>query len=459
MSRMFGRGALSSRAALEGRPVGDPEENAEVVETTAVPEEILELNEAEEEVTAIEDDAAEIDEAAEALESLRSYAVSALEDRGLTPREAVLINSQANLHLKRLDESMVMAMPSQEAFGGEDGKRLQSTRVSIEGLKDQLIRLWDWLVGLFNDAKRSAVDYYQRVWAQAPRQAKTLEGLLDKIDASTKTPDSDKNKVKLSKTMVAKLSVDGKMDGLPANLGKVQGVADALFTGYVDKAVAWAGDVTERVSGLDFSDDEKFQATIAKVTEIRPVELPAGLLTKEATGKQFEGVEGVTFRRSEILPGDQAVVGQIATVAEGGGAREIIAAIGKNQLRMQDMREDGKSEVSEKEETVASLADLKNVAQAALKLAKTVEAFKRNWEKTDTAKSSALSKLKPLRSKLNTAKELSGENQSTATAALRLIGAVPGVVDQPNRGFSRYILNVNASVISYLEKSVALYKA
>lgn len=455
--RNFARGnvRLHGAAALESHPeTGEPSENTEVVVVPeGVPEEIVELNEASGVIEQDDNDSAEIESAIDGLESLRVMVAGSLQDQGLTAREASFVNHAMESYTSRV--GLKVTMPSQEAFG-IDGSRVQATRASLEGLGETLTKLWNWLVEQLTKAKKNIIDYYERVWAEAPRQQKKLEALLDRAGAITKA--SEDKEVEISKGTAQKLIVDAAIPALPAALEALSGVATKLFEEYLNSAVTWAGDVGTAVAALDFTDDAKFTASIAGVTKIAGVAIPSGLADSPATGEQFEGADGVTFTKGDTLLGNKIVVVQHAAAPQGAGVRDLVEAIGKTQIRIQDsVKEPKKLDAALKVSTPSS-GDLKSVANAALKLAGQVQSFKRNWTKSDEAKSGALSKLKAVKSKVAGAKDLAAENQSAANAALKLIGVVPAIVDQPNQGFTAYLLSTNAAVISYLETCLAKYK-
>lgn len=457
MRRFNPQNRLQGAAALESHPTDGANgvgSDADVVAIPeGVPEEIVDLNEASEVVEGDESDTSEIEAAIEGLESLRVVMMGSLQEQGMTPREALTMNHAIESYTNRL--GIRFEMPSQEQFGGT-GPRSHATTVALEGLGEMLTKLWNWLVEQITKAKKNIIDYYERVWAEAPRQIKKLEALRDRAAAATKAPED--KEVELSKGLCAKLNISGKVENLQAHVKALSTVSDKLFTEYLDGAVAWAGQVTDATTALVFTSDEAFTTSLEAVRKIRPLAVPSGLADKAASEDIAKGVEGVELKMSELLLGNKAIVAQIASTDDKSSIRDVIDAIAKNQLRLQDGVAEQPKFDSALKITVPAANALKDLAVEAAEVATKVQSFKRNWTKSDEAKTKALSKIKGIKSKIGSAKDLTSENQTAASSALKLLSAVPTVVDQPNQGFTAYLLTTNAAVISYLETCLAKYK-
>lgn len=458
MARIFSKPGLRGQSALENADIDavDPADAGTRV-PEGVPDEIVELNAADQDIANDEADADTLVAAIEALESFAEPVQASLGDRGLTPREAQFMNLSLEAILCK-PLGIKFTMPSMEAFGAEGGSRIASSRIVLEGFKETMQKLWQWLVDLFTSAKKRIVDYYLRVWDQAPRQIAQLEQLRDKASAITSAA---KNKeMEVSTGLVAHLGIAGNIDNIPAKLGAIGKVADSLFKTYVEKAEAWSADVATAVSSLDFSDDTKFTAGLDAVTKLSPLDITAvGLTFKDvgADDKRFKGAQGVTFKTTEPLMGDRAIVAQIATAPASGNTRELIAAIGKTNLRVDAATDDVKKIESSVKMAPLPAKALEDIASAAIDVAVKVKSFKAKWDTANKTKDTVLSKLKSTKSKMAGADKLSSENQSAASSALKLLAAIPTVLDQPNQGFVSYLMNANVAVIKYLSLNLSKY--
>lgn len=457
--RKFPKRTLSA-AALENRPahydqdVREGEGEGVVVE--GIPEEIVELNEAATEVELVENDREELEAAAEALEALMVIGNGTLGERGMTPQTAAIFNHSFEHHTARL--GIKAPTVGLESFGGSQSQ-LQATRAALESVSSVLEDIWQWILDVIQSARKRMRDYYERVWAAAPRQISQAEKLIEKMGSlTTKKEDS---KVKISASIATKLSIAGKFQatGVSDGLAAITPIAENLYNGYTGRVTAWATEVTSKVADIKYGSDAEFTTSIEAVNlDVKAIYNTDSVATDSVgNDKRFSGTEGIAITKSSELLGGKAVFLQLAD-ADAADFGAAIAALEKTRYFIDSFAEKEQKVEGEQEFEPIPIADAVSICQAVANNAKILMKFKRDFEKTDDVKKKALAAQKKAKAGATKAKDLSTENQTLAGKAAKLLGKVPTMIDQPNQAFSSYLLGTGSTALGFAQKVSAAYK-
>lgn len=455
--RTFNNRGISA-ASLEDRPaelqVDEPVIAQSEPVAEGVPEEIIELNEASDAVDEKHEDVVELVDAAESLEALRVDVQSTLGERGLNPQAAKFMRHSLEAITSRLD--IPVSMPSQEDFGTATSQT-QATRVSLESMSSVISKVWEWALNLLESAKKSVLDYYNRVWAEAPRQIKKASELRTK--AAANTGKAEESTFDPGTGLANKLRIGQKVENVSAGLGKLEEISGKIFKDYSAAATTWASNVTTAIAGLKYDSDEAFTTSLAAVEGVAPNAVPSGFADKAITGdKRFAERDGLAYHGSDELLGGQMVVKQTANAGADATFRQKMDVISNNTIRVDAADADAKKIEDSSKTALPDIAEIVKICEGVEKVAGIVGDFKSNWEATAKVKSEAIAKLKGAKSALGKSDKLSSENQSAATVAIKLIAAIPSVMDQPTQGFSKYVLGTNSSSLSFAAKALAQYK-
>lgn len=426
----------------------------ETVLVDSVAEDIVEINEAADVVDEHEEVTEELTETAEGLEAIALSIESTLKSGGMGADAAMFATHAINAHLQPL--GIKNTLPSVESFGASATK-LGQTQVGLENLKEKIKEIWEYIKNLITRMRKAVMDYYNRVWAAAPRLRKRAEAIRAKADGITTA--AKKDEVEVSAGLAAKLAIGDKVPtDFAAQLGVVEKVAETLFSKYVTDAIAWAKRVEDAVGQVKFESDEAFQSSAAALGNIEPL-VVAGLADQAvASGdKRFEKLgEGVTVKRSADMMGNMAVFHHSMTGSKG-DLRSELAALQKAHYYLAAST-DAKLEVKADKLATMKKAEIVAAADKVAEIAVLIEKFKRNVDESDKAKEGALRAGDKVSSAAAKASDkLNAANQSTAGSVVRLLQHVPSVIDQPNQKFSQHILAVCGSVLSLCEKSLAQY--
>lgn len=189
----------------DDEPVEGGEASAMVEDT--VEQSAIEVTEAAEQVEQHEEVAEQLEEAAESLESIRMSLEAALEEGGLDPQAATFLNHAVDAALKPIGVDSSEAVPSTESFGGTTG-RLQATKVSLEGIKDWLEKIWTAIKNAVIKAITYIKDLFAKLFGGSKKlaeRAKKLKEELGKLKDSTE-------KKEITFRSVGKLHLRGKAD-------------------------------------------------------------------------------------------------------------------------------------------------------------------------------------------------------------------------------------------------------
>lgn len=235
---------LDTKVSME-----DFEENIEeVIEDAAAPadpvaEEVASVEEESEELDNLADDIDETADVAESLEAIVVTVESTLADGGLTVREAAFADAAMQQACKRLRVA-APSMPGLESFGGTS-ERASATRISLEGFKDTLVKMWEAIKRALRGMMAKLKDFWSSITSSAGKLRKRAIALGQSVgDADFSGAPKD---LKMSAGLAKYMTRGGNLVNTTQTSDAVKAIGSDVLGGYTEsviKALKGSGDVT-----------------------------------------------------------------------------------------------------------------------------------------------------------------------------------------------------------------------
>lgn len=394
--------------------------------------ELLEVAEAQEEVDIEEEAIAELEEAADGLGEVAEEVEASMEDGGLDPRAARFMQLATQSYTARLG-AQAPIVSSMESFGGSSGK-LNSTQVSLEGLKEFVITIWEKIIQLWNSLIAKVKNLWLKLFDAAPKLAKRAEALKEAASNTTGTA----KEAKINGPLKA-LHIGGRAPDLVKAAATLE--AEAKNKDASKTAIEIA---EEAVKNL-----ETVAATPEKIDEINKADGKiAKVIAKVVKGGTV--VDGRTTAYSAELPGG---VKSYTSVKSEGTAGELMASL---RSGMQDA--DPKKQVEATGEfATLTPSQVETICGHIIKMAHGIADYKKDWENQQKA----VDGLKAAGDKVTKSTkgdDLTSEQKSAITSFVRGAGNSGSYVVKANSTLNAYCLKTGRVMLSVCEKSLAQYK-
>lgn len=267
------------------------------------------------------DQAAEIGDVMEAVEELaegsdqmegvadRMEASLADDGEGYAPEAAAEATAALESLYKRIGLQGVRVMPALESFGSRNSRRA-TTKFAVEGIKEQVKKVWAAIKKFFKEMWDKIKGYYNSVFDGATKLKARAEAMTKKLEAET---GSITETTFEDSTIVNQFAIKGAYK--ESNVLDIIGGAEALLkasndvlhksdaiTNSIDDAIAKAGDAKAPV-------DDTVRA-IAKMVK----EMSSATATAAATAKKYGFEAGATVNSWEKLLGDKEFVIGVSAV-------------------------------------------------------------------------------------------------------------------------------------------------
>lgn len=439
----------------------DPEVNPGTLEhdvpnADSFTESLLEVNEAQQNVEQHEDAIERGFEATEGLEAYANMMAASLGSRGLDPATANAVGYGVKREFSRIGVNHVSV--GAEAFSNS-ATRISVTRTGLEDLREKLKSVWQWLLDLLEKAISAGEDFYLRVFGAAANMSKRADGIRSK--AQNPSGAKKENKVDVSTNMVKALNIGKKIPtGIPGHLGNMQKIAGDVFTNYSKKASEFAEELIDKLADVDFDDDAKFTASVAAINLSKPFPLLSEVQPNPrfANDKRFSG-NNIKYEFSEVLLGNYMVVQRSAIGASGVPSldRDGANAIAQTRATLVTVHDKEPDYTSGTYDTM-TLEDIISSCNVIEDIAALLDKFRRGARAAADLKKKTVKQTKVIKSKADKAKELDAANTTAAGQLVKIMGAIPTIVDQPNQKFSSYMLVTCKAVMDLCELSLAQYK-
>ena len=279
---------LVTRMALESESeVPGVAEDAAIAGADSAETELVELSEP---VAELNEDIAEVEEgneAAASLESYRDYAASTLATGGMSKETAYAVEMHVEFVSKRVGVSK--RFPAMESFGGATS-RVKATNVAMEEIKEKLKEIWTAIVEALKKAAQWVVDNFNKYFGSAEKLQKRAEAIAEKAKSLSGT--AEKKTIE-SAALFKALQIGNRVNNVSASIADVGAAVTSTY---------------ERVSGTYIDVAKKI------VTALDTEKADLSGITFAATGNGNAGdaygtaPEGLSFNRSDELPGGMAVV-------------------------------------------------------------------------------------------------------------------------------------------------------
>lgn len=440
MRRMSNINRVGLVAAMENEELDTPVATTEGDGAENLETELLEVQDEAGETDQVEE---QVEAAAETAEALEAMAVSleACAANGGLSKEAAHAVGIALDHMYASVGIQQKAMPALESFG-QTSSRIGATQLALEGIKDNLKKIWDAIVKAVMDAIDWVRQRYEKILGAATRLEKRAEALAKRAEDTAGNPTSKEIE---SKELFRKLHISGSLPDLSAALKSLKTVADSSLTSdaqlYTDMADAIGGDAKE-VSGL--------------VEAVNALAGTSGNAVSDPVAEGFgDQPEGVAIRRSNEMPGGSAIIVRAPAKVDSANGAEALEAAGKIKVSLGAFKPKA-GEITKDKLPTLTAPKAADAAKGVGEIASVIMAYKQAVGKLDAAKKKVVEAVK------KAAKENEGgEDEATkklGKAQLSFAKTLPSLMST-DAAVSVYLLNTGKAVCDYVELSLKQYKA
>lgn len=450
----------------------------------------VDMSKFESEASAVAEHTREVTDANEAVMGLEAIAMgiqSTLKGRGLDRNAAMFAHIATAAYCDRLRVNN--PLPSLENFGATTSQ-LTMTRAGLEDVKQKIQDAWKWIIDLLQSGIRKVNEYYQRVWAQAPRLIAKAQAISKRV-AELKTGKSkdgkniDVDKSSFTTVHVAK-AVDGA--GLVGGMKQLESISGDIFVDYVKKVTDWGDQVVTSTTDIDYADDNRFTETVNKLMahKLETDKLVAAATVASQAGPNAGGKETPEIMggkkifvkvgadvSAEKAPGtedDQTPEADTAATATAPGAEKpagatVVLADWRGYVNpLSDTRVylgsayETEPELSDKSVATFEAQQIGSIASSAEALCTIIMNYKAGNKRANDLRQKAVTAAKRAQTNAVKADDLSKDNATVAGQLNKVVAAVNTLLTQPNQEFSAHMLRVTNVCLQLCEKSLANYK-
>lgn len=265
--------------------VEDEPESFEMVEDHA------ELARAADDVNEAHEVVEELEDSEAGLEAIAASLEATMADGGMTPQAAVYLHHAVNAHTRRLGITKKI-VPSLESFGGESS-RLQATRISMESVKETLLKIWEAVKRAYEAVKNAVLNFFNRYVTVVGRVKGHAEKLLKQVEELKGNPEGE---IEVGAAF-AKVSINGQFKAPTEVLELFDGVASLDMQGE-------GSDELSLFKKDALKDPESEKAAVKKaIEEVKKCAVPIGNI-KEPHKTSDTSIS----YKSPVLPGNTVFV-------------------------------------------------------------------------------------------------------------------------------------------------------
>lgn len=436
----------------------EDDQSAVVVEGTVDTgaQELLEVNEVASEIDQTHEAIEEAQESSEQLEEVAAGLESMIvAGRGLSADSAMFAHQASSFATRKF--GLAAPMPSMESFSTGASGQFAQTKASLEGIKETIQKIWNWIKAQFAKLRAHMKDFWLKTFDGAARLKKRAEAMMKKAEGVSGS--AKETQVTVSGDLVGKLHVGGKLGDIAAQLAEFKTVTDALLGKVTEEMVKGAEECSDAIKAISFDSTDKLNEGIGKYLVGRAKVSNAG---KQVAGHDASGEkahawvkgEGMTVGRTNELLGGSAVYffasASTATGIEG------LKADAKTSGKVLGVAEKA-PETKETKVTTLSGGAVSKICEEVMGIAASVEAFKRNFEAQEKAKDAFTAAGKHVESEAAKAEKLDADGQKLASAFVRAINSVPGMIDQPAQKLAQYTVTTLNAVLNFAQLHLNQY--
>lgn len=449
---------MSYRDKLLGLGLEDDQSLAggeeQTVDTGA--QELLEVNEVAAEIDQTHEAVAEAQESTDQLEEVAAALESMIDaGRGLSADAARFAHQSVSFATRKF--GIATPMPAMESFSTGASGQFGQTKASLEGIKETIQKIWTWIKSQLAKLRAHMKDFWLKTFDGAARLKKRAEAMMKKAEGVSGS--AKENQVVVSADLVGKLHVGGKLGDVAAQLGEFKAVTDALLGKVTEEMVKGAEECSDAIKAISFDDTAKLNDGIVKYLAGRAKVSNAGkqIASHDASGEKAHAWvknEGMSVSRTNELLGGSAVY-FFASTSQANGI-DGLKADAKTSGKVLGVAEKAPET---KETKVATLSGgaVSKICEEVMGIAASVEAFRRNFDAQEKAKDAFTTAGKHVESEAAKAEKLDAEGQKLASAFVRAINSVPGMIDQPAQKLAQYTVSTLNAVLNFAQLHLNQY--
>jgi hypothetical protein len=349
----------------------------------------------------------------------------------------------------------------------DNTRRLNATRVSLEGIKETLRNWWENLLNWFKKMREKLKKWWIKNFSAAAALKSRATNLQERAKKIT-TSNAKEKKLTFNR-LQSTLFVNGKFPGaqLPAELKKLSDVGQTLFNDWQQEGIKSAEKILDVVSTaqLDAAGIAKFATDLQSAIQTEVTFKPAGFNNVTGTDVPDDYAKNNDARynvsRTAELPGQKAIyLKQLGNNANQGGGGEGLAKLQssvdwlstrvfKLDNVVKKPKEDGDTQIDTL--TPTSIIEICGEIET---FSTIIENYQRNFKAQETANDN-IDKFKKI------ADQVPDDNERDVVQAQNLLKKIPNplrdMINEPVTQFAGHFMRVANTALQVCERSLAQY--
>ena len=401
---------------------------------------------AEAEVTEVTAEAEQVERTVETMEKIAAGLSVAMRNGGCTAGEAYAYQVALESAFGPFGMGP-SASASLENIGSAKNPRLEATRITLEGLTDNLKKWWDGLMAIWDKVYTAVKGWLMKVFDGLPALKKRASELKIKVGGLAKSaahkPQKDKITFTVSKIATGKVAPDGKTvaasitkvsDLVAAQVSTAKGTEAASIEALTDALTTLAKDISSAGEGKE----GEAKSAEVKAAEKKAIESIIGTADGYATGlkaanKDKYGGDGLTAKITEPYPGNKVVlVTMPENIEKDGKVIDLDVAVKAFGLKITD----GEAASEETEMPAPEANELVTIVDNVIKVIEIAEKHRENWRDRETVKGKLA---KAIKTEVDAVSKK--DNAGLATTTKKIGSAI--------QSYTAKTANYEAQVVSY----------
>jgi len=321
---------------------------------------------------------------------------------------------------------------------------------AVELVSMEAANLWEKLVEAIKSMIEKARNALKGLWVKltdgGAKLAKRAEALSKKARDTKGSPEEST----FEASFIEKIHLDGKApkgSEVVANIKTMDALAKSIFDSTeseIKKAGSDFKTLLESAASGDKFDPTSFIAIMAQYDK--------------ALGISNRGPAHLSVSDGQVVSSDELLGGKVVYVSKPASGADLNKAVQQFKLGIGNNSE--KNDVDSKGDVaVLSTSEVSDAAGAIKLIGERLSGFNRKFEARDKNKEMVAKELDKIEKKLAKGeKDMSAEEKQASQSAIRSARALVEMADQPVTDFARYLMTTLATVVSWGEKSLSMYK-
>lgn len=420
------------------------ENNEVVVGDASLEAAVADVIEAGHEVSEVTRVAAEMQDVADSLESYREALTLTQESGNIDQTAASWMLAAGEAITSRVGVSLQSV--SVESFGSPSDAADAVELVSLEASG-----LWEKLVQAVKDMIAKARNALKGLWVKLTDGGAKLSKRGEALAKKAKDTKGSNEEKTFEASFIDKVHLGGKAPNgsqVKASVAAMDALAKTIFISS-ESAIKSVTDEVKKM--LNESSDGK------SIDPTKFIEAMAGMGGN--LGLKKDGPAHLASGNGTAVSSDELLGGKVVFVSAAKGAPSVSAAVSAFNAGVGTASDSNKDIDAKGDVDVLSTSDCAQIGNTVKLIGDRITGFNKNFQARDKMKDTINKELDKIEKKMSKEeKDMDAEQKQAGRDSITAVRAVVKAIDNPVSDYARYLMTTLATVVSWGEKSLSMYK-